>query len=438
MKFDTAPCALFARRTLAVSLMCVAALGLAHAQAQPAESGLTLQAALQRAQEANREVLGARRTVDAALADVQTATVTPPPQLSLLSQGINTQNLGSGGVWNRPIDTIVRLDTPWERGGKRAQRERQAQAGWLAAQSEQLQTGRTQQVVTAQAYWDLKLAQVQHDTALQEAQLAQESSRLAQERLRHGDLSLLEATRLSLESDRALNEVEQTRNLLSQAQWALATVLAWDQGQALCALDPWPPAQASASAQTPSKEDDMDAAWLAGRADVQAAQQRLVQAQAALDLAQAQRHADVTWSVQFEHNPPAGNRLWGLGVAFPLGVDGRQDGPVMRARLALDDAQAVLDKTRADARADRARQRVTLDTAARRIERLDGLLVPKAKQAVKAAEFARQQGALSLQDVLDTRRLAHAAELDAAQAHADHAKALAALNLTSNLSVVSP
>lgn len=438
MKFDTAKCFVLACRALSVWLICAATTKYVQAQPVEAGTGLTLQAALQRTQEANREVLSAQRAVEAAQADVQTAAVTPTSQLSLLSQGINTQNLGRGGVWSRPIDTIVRVDTPWERGGKREQRELQARSGLLAAQSDQVQTLRTQQLAVAQAYWDLKLAQVQHDIAVLEAQIAQESSHVAQVRLRQGDLSSLEATRLSLESDRALNEVEQARSQWSQAQWALAQLLAQGNAQSLRAVDPWPDARDSSMGLAAARVDGTDQAWLSARGDVQAARQRVQQAQAALALAQAQRKADVTWSVQFEHNPPSGNRLWGVGVAFPLGVDARQDGPVTRAQLAVDDAQAALEKTQVNAWAERERLRTSFDTAIARIARLDGQLVPKAKEAVKAAEFARQQGALTLQDVLDTRRLAHAAELDAAQAHADHAKALSALNLISNPSVVSP
>lgn len=406
----------------------------AHAGTTDAPQPWTLQATLSRAQDANRDVLGARRAVDAARADLRSAGVAPASQLSFLSQAINNQNLGHGSAWNRPVDTIVRLDTLLERGGKREHRERQAQAGLLAAQSDVADVQRQQQIAAAQAYWDLKLAQVQHASAHANAQIAQESSRIAQVRLRQGDLSQLEATRLAMEADRALNEADQARSELERARTALTQVLALDRNTLLQASDDWP--AVSPTGHADQLPDDGD--WLAQRTDVIAARQRLTQAQEALALAQAQRSTDVTWSVQFEHNPPVGNRLWGVGVAFPLGVDGRQEGPVARAAVALADAQAAVERTEADARSEQAVLRATLQAAERRIQRLDGELVPKAREAVKAAEFARQQGALSLQDVLDTRRLAHAAELDAAQAHADHAKALAALTLTSNTPVVTP
>ena len=57
---------------------------------------------------------------------------------------------------------------------------------------------------------------------------------------------------------------------------------------------------------------------------------------------------------------------------------------------------------------------------------------------MKATEFARQQGAMALQDVLDARRVAHAAALDAAQAQADFAKALTRLTLIQDPQVPTP
>ena len=445
MKFDTVRIVTSAGRSLGWGLMSLACLAPLQLRAAESAQPWTLQATLLRAQEANRDVLTARRAVDAAQADLRSASVTPAPQLSFLSQAINTQNLGHGGVWNRPVDTIVRLDTLLERGGKRTHREQLAQAGVQAAQSDVADALRVQQVAAAQAYWDLKLAQVQHEAAQANAQIAQESSRIAELRARNGDLSRLDATRLSMETDRALNEAELARSELHRAQTALAQLLALDKQAQVLAADPWPALPASGTGTgtgTGGDLADADETWLSGRADVVAARQRLTQAQEVLALAQAQRATDVTWTVQFEHNPPVGNHLWGVGVAFPLGVAGRQDGPIARAVVLVSEAQATVERTEANARAEQAVLRATLVAASRRIARLDTDLVPKAREAVKAAEFARQQGALSLQDVLDTRRLAHAAELDAAQAHADHAKALAAMNLTSTLTsnptVVTP
>lgn len=416
-------------------LLCMIALALpvAAMAETPAEQGWSLPAVQQRAVQANRDLQTARRAVDAARADLLAAGVTPAAQFSLLSQSIDPHNLGSGGLWNRPVDTIARIDKPVERGDKANWRLNAAQAGLAAAQQDQADARRLQVVAATQAYWDLKLAQEQLSASEHNLQLAQDSSRAAQLRLAQGDLSRLEATRLAVEADRAANEEAQARSLWIQARANLTWLLNLDARTTVKATDPWP-----APTATPSDQTLDDEAWLAARADVQAAAQRLEQARAGLSLAQSQRSTDVTLSVQFEHNPSIAARLWGVGIAFPLGVDGRQDGPVARALIAVDEAQAQLDRTCAAALVDRALQRDRLGTALQRIQRIESQLLPQAREALKGAEFARQQGALPLQDVLDARRALHAAELDAAQAHADAAKAWSALTVTSDMNAVTP
>lgn len=405
-------------------------LGVALAEPRPTQDW-TLNDVLQRVTEANRDVQSAQRSVEAAQADQVSASVTPAPQFSLLSQAIDAQHLGSGSLWQRPIDTIARLDKTLERGGKADWRLRTAQAGVQAAREDLADALRTRRLGAAQAYWDLKLAQEQLQVSERNAQVAEASRDAAQERLRQGDLSRLEANRLAVEAARAANEVATARYLLNEASRALAQWLSLDHAGALHAGDRWP------SPGEPAAEQD-DASWLNDRPDVRAAAARLEQAQSALSLAQAQRSADVTLSLQFEHNPGVGQRLWGVGVAFPLGVEDRQQGPVTRALVAVNEAQAQFDKAHAAALADRASQRDALGTALARLHRLETQLLPQAREALRAAEYAREQGALPLQDVLDARRALHAAELDAASAHADAAKAWSALTMTSDLKTVTP
>jgi cobalt-zinc-cadmium efflux system outer membrane protein len=416
-------------------VLCVSALWwMTGAVAQvPSHQDWTLSAVLQRVGEVNRDVQAARRSLDAARADETGAAVTPPPQFSVLSQSIDPHNLGHGPLWSRPVDTIFRIDKTLERGSKADLRIRQANAGRAAAEQDLLDKQRAQRVAAAQAYWDLKLAQEQLAVSQHNWELAQDSSRAAQLRQAQGDLSRLEATRLAVEADRAANERTQVSLQVSQAQSALAQTLAMSAAAAssMQATDPWPVAQIASA-------DVTDEAWLGSRPEVKSAMQRAAQAQAALDLAQAQRKTDVTVSVQFEHNPEVASRLWGVGLAFPLGMDGRQDGPVTHALVAVADAQAELDKVREAALAERAQQGMALSTATERLHRLEQQLLPQAREALKAAEFARQQGALALQDVLDARRALHAAELDVASAHADQAKAWTALSMAPDLNAIAP
>jgi cobalt-zinc-cadmium efflux system outer membrane protein len=398
------------------------------------EATWTLHAAWDRVDQANRELASARRTLEMARADQLTATVTPAPQLSINSVAIDPHHLGGGGLWHRQADTIVRLDQLLERGDKARLRERGAQASVSAVQLDVQDVLLQQRVLVAQAYWDLKLAQAQWDIAVRNTALAQEGSRVAQVRLAQGDIARLDATRLAVEADRAANEQALARQHLVQASQALMRVLALESTSRPVmyrAVDDW-------LDRADGEDDDMgDEDWLIHRPDVQAAVARVEQARAQVDLAQAQRTTDVTVGLQFEHDPPAGNHLWGVGVSFPLGVSGRQDGAVAHALSAVAAAQEQLASVRAQALAERLDVRSAVLSARQRVDRLNQHVLPQAREALQAAEYARQQGAIALQDVLDARRTLHAVELDAVSAQADLAKALSVLTLNSKLNAVT-
>ena len=57
-------------------------------------------------------------------------------------------------------------------------------------------------------------------------------------------------------------------------------------------------------------------------------------------------------------------------------------------------------------------------------------LVKEAERTAAAAEFAFKNGAIGVMDLLDSRRTLKAIQIDAANARADHAKALAAYVLS--------
>jgi cobalt-zinc-cadmium efflux system outer membrane protein len=380
-----------------------------------------------RAVAAGRDVSSARRALEGARADLVTAGVTPAMQLSLNTLAINPNQMGHGGPWSRPFDTILRLEQTLERGDKRAWRTKVAEAGVAAANLEVQATARLQSAAAAVAYWRLKLAQAQTDIARDNARLAAQGRDIALERLARGDLSRLETTRLSVEADRAANELAQSELQLQQARQRLRQVLALERDErtaALTADDPWPDDQRA----IPLDHALIQTA-VARRPEVRAAQERVAQAEAAVSLAEAQRKADITVGVQFEHEPPVGQRLWGIGVSVPLGVADRQAGPLAKALVQLEDARAEHERTLATAHAELENLLATWEITRTRLMRIERQLLPQAREALKASEYARTQGALGLQDLLDARRTLHAVELEHVAAQADHAMVRSTLAL---------
>lgn len=401
------------------------------APATPPGLSWSLSAAMARAVEAGRDVASARRALEGARADLVTAGVTPAMQLSLNTLAINPNQMGHGGLWSRPFDTILRLEQTLERGDKRAWRTKVAEAGVAAARLDVEATARLQSAAAAEAYWRLKLAQAQTEIARDNATLAAQGRDIALQRLARGDLSRLETTRLSVEADRAANELAQSELQLQQARQRLRQVLALerdDRTAALSADDPWPDDQRA----VPLDRSAIPSV-VARRPEVRAAQERVAQAEAAVSLAEAQRKADVTVGVQFEHEPPVGQRLWGIGVSVPLGVADRQAGPLARALVQLDDARAEHERMLAAAQAELEGLFAMWETARNRLARIETQLLPQARDALKASEYARTHGALGLQDLLDARRTLHAVELEHVAAQADYAMARSTLALLVDL-----
>ncbi len=214
--------------------------------------------------------------------------------------------------------------------------------------------------------------------------------------------------------------MRQARVDRGHAQLALAALLGLEaQAAAIHAADAWPN---DAPALTPSATTLM----IEQRPDVQAAALRVQAAESARDLARAQQTRDVSVGIQYEHNPPDGRNLLGLGFSVPLLVNHQYQGEIARAEADLQVARDVAEKVRAQALSEVLNAEADLRAARDKREIYQSGVIKAAQRAADAAEFAFQQGASSVTDLLDARRTLHATLLDAASAQADYAKALAA------------
>lgn len=371
----------------------------------------------------SREIKLARRAVEGADADRVSAGQRPNPQFSINSSSIAPRGgVGSGGVWDKQIDTVFRLDQLIERGGKRELRVRTAEARLAAARGDLEDTLRSQRMVLDQAYYDLLLAQEKRRIAEENAALFKKTVEAAERRLRAGDLSPSDVARIKVEALRSENDARQAAGDLERAQVALAYLIGAErEAKSLHASDPWP-AVASFS---------MGEVNLENRADVRAAAARVSAAESARDLAYSLRSRDVTVGVQFEHNPAAGGlsppaNTVGFGASFPLFLAYQYEGEIRRAEADLQAARDALERVRALAASDVAAAASAVETAAERARRFEGGLLAEAGRAARAAEFAFSRGALGVIDLLDTRRTLKATQLEAIAARADYAKALAA------------
>lgn len=388
-----------------------------------AEAGLSLVQAEKLWQERNRELRIARGAVSAAEADRIAAGQAPNPQFTFSSISLNPRTgIGNGSLRDKRMDSVLRLDQLVERGDKRALREQAAGARLEAAQRDLEDTGRQSRFQLQAAYWDLRLAQEKVQVAEESAQLYGRSQKAADLRLKVGDIAVADAARLRVEVARAENDARAAQSDLTAARVALAYFIGQENvARDLTATDSWPDL-----ASTPAS---LAEGALESRPDIQAALARVKAAEAARELARANRSRDVSVGVQFEHFPPGNespNNTYGVSVSIPLFLRHSYEGEIARAEADLQVAQELLDQTRAQARGEVDRVAAALQAAIDRRQRLESGLLADAERVAKAAEFAYSKGASSLLDLLDARRTLRAVRFDAATLRAEHAKALAA------------
>lgn len=402
-------------RSLPVLLVCVGNLTPAAA--------LTLREAETRLAEKNRDVQAARRALEAAEAGAQIANARPNPNLSIQSAGMSSRNgIGPGRLSEKIIDTTIRLDQVVERGDKRRLRNDAAEKLVRAAEQDVADALRAQRLALRQTYFDLKLAQEKLAIARDFAGLSEKSLRATELRLQAGDISAADAARLRVDAMRAQNDLRSTQADLVRVQFILASLIASEEvAPGLEVSDAWPQGAALEHAGRAQKDNAIDS-----RPDVRAAAQRVEAAEANRKLVLALKSRDITVGVQYEHFPANSGNTWGVAISVPLFVAYGYEGEIRRAESDWHAAQETLEKTRAQAGAETARTRSDIQAAGERIERFRGALLTEAKRAADAAEFAFQKGAVGVFELLDARRTFKSIQLEAVNAEADFAKALAA------------
>ena len=371
--------------------------------------------------ERNRDLLAARRAVESAGAVVEIAGARPNATLSLNTSSISSNpGIGPASITQKRMDTVLRIDQPFERGDKRELRIDAASGLARAAQNDAFDARRQLLAAMRGAYYDLKHSQERVAVLAEIAELYTRTLQAAQLRLKAGDLAPADVARVQVDQERAQNDLRAARAEVARAQLSLGFMIGEEAGASfLRAIDPWPGIERADALAT--------ARAVESRPDVLAAKARLEAAEKLRELSRAQRTRDVTVGAQVERYPSSvpANSI-GIGVSIPLFTGNDFAGDIRKAEVDRHAAQDALARARALAENDLRRSASDLNGAADRVERLDGSLLAAARRAAEAAEFAFQRGATSVLEVLDARRTMRAVLLDGLVARAEYAKALAA------------
>lgn len=366
----------------------------------------------------NRDILNARRAVEAAKADIITAGQRPNPVASVSISKLQSK-MGDGSWWNKTADTIISISQLIERGNKRELRTDAAQLRIQAAQLDLYDVERQQRLGLFGAYYDLLLMQEKYKIALGNVKFYETAVHAAELRLNAGDISPTDLSRIRVDSLRAENDLQQATNDRMNAQLVLAYAIGQEgNARQIFLSDEWPAIQKAMSIEQLEQ-------LLQQRPDVRAAEMRVQASTKVRELARSLRTRDVTVAAQYEHNPPDVNNSIGVGVSIPLFINYNFNGEIQRAEVDYQTALEDAARVRAKALAELSKNRNDLASSMERVSRYQTNLLSEARKAAKAAQFAYSQGALDVTSLLDARRTLRAIEFDAANAYADYAKALA-------------
>lgn len=388
---------------------------------------LTIEQACDIALKDNPDVSIARLAVYSTRAAIDIAGAPPNPSLTVGISGVNPNaGVGAGNLRSKTVDSSVRIDQLFERGGKRSLRVQNAAALNDAAEHDMQETRRQLVVAVRQAFYDLLAAQYRVAISTENATFADTTLSAARKRERAGDMAPSDVSRLQVDGLRSQNDLTQTRGELARARSVLLQLLGHGaQSGEIIAKDEWPRADRTLGIDTE--------ALLAQRADVRAAAARLEAARAASRLAIAARTRDINLGIQYDHYPSSvantqgGGNTFAFAIQIPLFVRNQFDGEIHSAMLAADSAEQTLLKIRDAARNEVMRLLADQQSAAERLIRFDDQLLPAAKKSADATEFAFLHGAIAIMDVLDVRRTYRLTQLDALAARVEHAKVIASL-----------
>ena len=372
----------------------------------------------------NLDVSLARRALASAQGDIAVADHAPAPVVSTKAASIDLQNGIGGGnlIRQKRIDKAIGVDWTWERGNKRELRTLAAQRNAKAAQADIDETLIQQQQIAANAYFDLLAAQERINQVSAIARSAAQLSATAARRVQAGDLAAQDAARTEIEAQRASTDLLTAQLDRRRAAIALAQLTGFTGPGTLVAQPDWPAGIAADAASG----DSVIYPSIEARADVRAALQRLEAARATLDVASAQKKADITLGTSYDHFPGTSTRLLEVRLQMPLyGVLGGYNfqGEIARAQAQSDQAQDLLDKIRRAASADLQRLQQDKQGAAARALSYELTILPRANKVAEMAELAYNKGAMSLTELIDARRTLRSILIEALVARTDHAKA---------------
>jgi len=361
--------------------------------AQTPASLLTLNGVVSLYIENNLELQAARYRLERTRADQIAAPLRPNPGLTIAGENLRlTGPVIAGGLY----EVGTTYSETIELGGKRAARERVADAAVSVAEARFADAIRQGVAEVKRLYFEAVLARRSIEVATENRQTFEQLVRLNLARFQEGAIAEADLIKVRLERIKFDSAVKQAELSLRRAMIRLAENLE----------DPEVTKQNVAlEMDLPLIDPDLESLHqiaLRTRPDVQAAEREIDASKASLALEQARSHPDLTPFVGYKRL--AQDNTLTVGISMPLKIRDRNQAGIARAQADQKAAAALLDVARSHTIAEVDAAFEAFRTASDQVQTFRNELLNQADESRSIALAAYEEGATPLLSVLEAQR----------------------------------
>ena len=349
---------------------------------------LTLSQAIDTALAENPDLNAARAEIGIAEGERQQAGLIPNPELSWESEDTRRATR---------TETIT-LSQTLEIGGKRAARIETAGFGQSAADLTLLRRTDALRADVTAAWFAALRAETALALAKEAQSLASRGIEVAQGRVRAGKASPVEATRAQVQLVETNLGVRRAETERTNRYRELYRTL----GLADTAAAALPGGMSPSPGQPPSRSA-LQAA-IRRSTELQLAQAKINQADAALGLERRKRIPDVTVSLGSQYSAEERERVNVVGVSLPLPLFDRNQGNVLAASRRAGQSRDLRNAAELSLRSQASAALDQWSSAAVEVDGFEQEVLPAARQAVQAATRGFELGKFGYLEVLDAQR----------------------------------
>jgi len=385
---------------------CVLSVHPAFGQATHGPVRITLDDAIQMALQHNHNILAARTTIQQSEAEETTANLRPNPELfgdwdylPFFSPSYWTSN-----YLYSESEVDAGLSYLFERGKKRQHRLQAAKDVTAQTRSQVADNERALTFQVATLFYNAQLAESTLDLGNQDLKSFQSSVDISETQYKAGGISENDYLKIKLQLLQFQSDVEQAQVAKVQALSDLRQQLGYESVSAdydVAGNFDYQPLKVNL--------EDLQMKAAQNRPDLRAAQQGVTAANSQYELQRSIGKQDVTVSVNYSHV----NSINALSIAgsIPLAVFNRNQGEILRTRIAITQAQEQQSFSSGQVMTDVRDAYENFMSNDRVVQLYIKTYLDVAKQSRDITEFAYRRGAASLLDFLDAERSYRATEL---------------------------